>query len=148
MFGRQSLTYDFFTTESSSICRKIQLWQEVFGYGDARNDPKLSIQKKLEANDDLFFVALECEQVAGTIMAGYDGHRGWLYSLAVAPSLRHQGVGAQLVSRAEQALTQLGCIKINLQILEFNKEVLQFYERCGYQVEPRINMGKPIPENI
>ena len=79
----------------------VQLWNEVFGYGDPRNDPNLSIQKKLEANDDLFFVALQDEKVIGTIMAGYDGHRGWLYSLAVAPSLRNQGIGSQLVQHAE-----------------------------------------------
>ena len=58
-------------------------------------------------------------------MAGYDGHRGWLYSLAVAPSLRNQGIGSQLVQHAEQALIKL-----------------------GYQTEPRISMGKQILENL
>lgn len=126
----------------------IQLWTKVFGYGDPRNDPKLSIKKKLEANDDFFFVALMEDQVVGTIMAGYDGHRGWLYSLAVSPSCRNQGIGTQLVKHAEQALTQLGCIKINLQILESNHEVEAFYQKLGYQTEPRINMGKQIQENL
>ena len=126
----------------------IQLWQGVFGYTDARNDPQLAIDKKVAVNDDLFFVALENDRVIGTIMAGYDGHRGWLYSLAVSPDFRKQGTGTHLVQQAEQALIKLGCHKINLQTLESNQEVLQFYQKCGYQVEPRINMGKTIPENI
>jgi ribosomal protein S18 acetylase RimI-like enzyme len=124
------------------------LWKTVFGYETAHNNPNLAIDKKLEVDDQLFFVAVEDTNVIGTVMAGYDGHRGWIYSLAVAPSHRRQGIGSRLVLHAEQALVQTGCVKINLQILEGNESVTAFYETLGYAVEKRISMGKRIPENV
>ena len=126
----------------------IQLWETVFGYETAHNTPALAIDKKLEARDGLFFVALVEGTVVGTILAGYDGHRGWLYSLAVHPSHRHQGLGAALVGCAEQALTERGCMKINLQIMSGNERVGGFYESLGYAVEQRVSMGKRIVQNI
>jgi len=126
----------------------VELWRTVFGYETTHNDPKLSIDKKIEVGDGLFFVALAGSAVIGTLMAGYDGHRGWIYSLAVARSHRRQGIGSQLVAHAEQALARKGCVKINLQILEENEEVAAFYAALGYSIEKRINMGKRIIENI
>jgi ribosomal protein S18 acetylase RimI-like enzyme len=122
----------------------IDLWRTVFGYEAAHNEPSLVIDKKLAVNDGLFFVATENHTVIGTVMAGYDGHRGWLYSLAVHPDHARRGLGAQLVSHAEQALTALGCMKINLQILDTNHSVTRFYETLGYSVEPRVSMGKKL----
>jgi ribosomal protein S18 acetylase RimI-like enzyme len=81
-------------------------------------------------------------------MAGYDGHRGWIYSVAVHPSYRNQGIGSALVSYAERALASKGCMKVNLQILQSNKSTSVFYESLGYAVEPRVSMGKLIHENI
>ena len=86
--------------------------------------------------------------MAGTILAGYDGHRGWLYSVAVSPSHRKQGLGTALVNQAERALAERGCMKINLQIISGNGEVAAFYESLGYALEQRISMGKRIPQNI
>lgn len=126
----------------------IGLWTTVFGYETAHNAPGLSIDKKLGARDDLFFVAIQEDRVVGTILAGYDGHRGWLYSVAVHPACRSQGLGTALVRHAETALTARGCMKINLQIVGGNDAVCAFYEALGYAVEPRISMGKRIPENI
>jgi ribosomal protein S18 acetylase RimI-like enzyme len=126
----------------------MELWGKVFGYDTAHNRPSLAIDKKREVNDGLFFVALDGAKLVGTIMAGYDGHRGWIYSLAVAPSYRRQGVGTLLVWRAEKALADRGCMKINLQILEGNESVAAFYESLGFAVEKRISMGKRIPGNI
>jgi ribosomal protein S18 acetylase RimI-like enzyme len=125
----------------------IALWEAVFGYEAKHNRPSLTIDKKREV-DALFFVAVDGEAVVGTIMCGYDGHRGWIYSLAVAPSHRRQGLGSRLVAHAEQALCQRGCMKINLQILEENESVAAFYSSLGYSVERRVNMGKLLPENI
>ena len=79
---------------------------------------------------------------------GYDGHRGWIYSVAVSPSRRRQGIGSRLVVHAERALTSKGCVKINLQIMEGNESVIEFYSSLGFTVERRISMGKPIRENI
>ena len=126
----------------------IQLWQTAFGYEDAHNAPDLVIDKKLAVADGLFFVALVDEVVAGTVMAGYDGHRGWLYSVAVHPSQRQQGLGAALVRFAEAALAARGCLKINLQIRGGNDSVAAFYESLGFVIEDRISMGKKVSRNI
>ncbi|WEJ03751.1 GNAT family acetyltransferase [Pseudomonas sp. FJ2-5-13] len=126
----------------------IELWQQAFGYETAHNLPSLAIDKKLAVNDGLFFVAADNKAVIGTILAGYDGHRGWLYSVAVHADYRRHGLGSSLVRYAEQALTALGCMKINLQITGGNDAVVGFYEALGYGVEPRISMGKKIGENI
>lgn len=120
----------------------IQLWKTVFGYEDAHNKPSLVIDKKLATKDDLLFVATHEDRVVGTIMAGYDGHRGWLYSVAVCPQHRLLCIGTLLIKHAEQALTNLGCLKINLQIVAENEAVTSFYRSLGYVVEQRISMGK------
>ncbi|MCF5066508.1 GNAT family N-acetyltransferase, partial [Pseudomonas syringae] len=89
----------------------VALWQQAFGYDTAHNLPSLAIDKKLAVNDGLFFVATDKKTVIGTILAGYDGHRGWLYSVAVHTDYRRHGLGSSLVRYAEQALTALGCMK-------------------------------------
>jgi ribosomal protein S18 acetylase RimI-like enzyme len=126
----------------------ISLWQTAFNYGTAHNAPALGIDKKLAVADGLFFVALAQDLVVGTVMAGYDGHRGWLYSVAVDPRHRSRGIGTTLVAHAERALADRGCMKINLQIAGGNEAVAAFYEALGYAVEPRISMGKRIVANI
>jgi ribosomal protein S18 acetylase RimI-like enzyme len=125
----------------------IALWEKVFAYETAHNRPNLVIDKKLAVDDDLFFVALADNKVVGTAMAGYDGHRGWIYSVAVSPSHRREGIGSQLVSHAERELIAKGAVKINLQIMQGNESVTAFYASLGFSVEKRISMGKPIPQN-
>src|SRR5712691_1865820 len=112
----------------------VALWETVFGYEAAHNNPSLVIDKKVEVNDQLFFVAVADVSVIGTVMAGYDGHRGWIYSVAVSPSRRREGIGSRLVTVAEQALTDRGCVKINLQIMEGNESVAAFYSALGFSV--------------
>uniref|UniRef100_A0A7C2AZF1 GNAT family acetyltransferase n=1 Tax=Pseudomonas graminis TaxID=158627 RepID=A0A7C2AZF1_9PSED len=138
------------TNYSDALHRQavIELWDAVFGYETAHNTPGLAIDKKLAVADGLFFVALRDNDVVGTVLAGYDGHRGWLYAVAVHPSRRRKGVGVQLVRHAEHALTLRGCMKINLQILSTNASVQAFYESLGYSTEPRISMGRKIDSNI
>ena len=125
----------------------IKLWRSVFQYKETRNNPELSINRKLMAKDNLFFVALEDDEVIGTIMAGYDGHRGWIYSLAVIPERRKLGIGSKLLEYTENELKKLGCVKINLQIVKINKVIKRFYLKNGYRVDERISMGKDIIEN-
>ena len=120
----------------------VDLWKEIFTYRDPRNKPDQIIDKKLSVNDSLFFVSVENNIVTGTVMAGYDGHRGWIYSLAIHPQKRRQGTGSKLLHYAEQKLRDLGCLKINLQILQRNEAVKNFYLANGYKVEERISMGK------
>ena len=120
----------------------VELWRNVFGYETAHNEPNLAISKKIATNDGLFFVAVENTDIAGTIMAGYDGHRGWLYSVAVDPKIRLNGLGSSLVRHAEKALTDLGCMKVKLQQLATNEATATFYKSLGYSVEPNISLGK------
>jgi ribosomal protein S18 acetylase RimI-like enzyme len=122
----------------------IALWKSVFGYEAPHNEPALVIDKKIAVGDGLFFVAMTGGRVIGTVMAGYDGHRGWIYSVAVAPAHRRRGVGSRLARHAERALTSQGSVKVNLQILEGNESVTAFYESLGFSVEKRISMGKRI----
>lgn len=123
----------------------IRLWKNIFGYHGKRNDPALAIDKKLEADDGLLFIAAEDGMVIGSVMAGYDGHRGWIYSLAVDPVYRRQKTGSLLLDHAEKALAALGCMKVNLQVVGSNKAVQEFYIKHGYKVEDRISMGKAFP---
>ncbi len=124
------------------------LWRDVFGYETAHNEPSVAIEKKLGANDGLFFVAESEGAVIGTAIAGYDGHRGWLYSVAVREDHRRSGLGSSLVRHAERALAAAGCMKINLQVLSSNAATAAFYESLGYGIEPRISMGKVLHENV
>ncbi len=126
----------------------ILLWRTVFGYETAHNEPSVAIAKKLKENDHLFFVAEHNGELVGTAMAGYDGHRGWLYAIAVHPNCRRTGLGSLLVRHAEQALVSVGCMKINLQLLATNEATAAFYKSIGYAVEPRISMGKVFSENV
>lgn len=123
----------------------VGLWAQVFDYTASHNDPELALSKKEQVADGLLFVAESKKSgVIGTVMGGYDGHRGWIYSLAVLPNHRRAGIGSALVQHAEEALKRAGCLKINLQILEGNESVQRFYEALGFAVEKRISMGKRI----
>jgi ribosomal protein S18 acetylase RimI-like enzyme len=119
------------------------IWGTVLPDTARYNQPAFALERKL-AIDDLIFVAEHDGAVVGTVMAGYDGHRGWLYLVAVLPKHRRHGTGARLVEAALSALAGLGCVKVNLQVRPDNKAVTAFYESVGFTVEPRINMGLKI----
>lgn len=118
------------------------LWQEAFPNDGPWNAAAIAIPEKLGFQPDLMLVALDGVKVIGSVMAGYDGHRGWISRIAVLKSRRNSGVGRALLAEAERRLSALGCIKVNLQVVEANSSVVEFYERAGYRVEPRISMGK------
>jgi ribosomal protein S18 acetylase RimI-like enzyme len=120
----------------------VALWKKVLPDAAPHNEPVAAIGRKVAAGDGLFFVATIDELVVGTVMGGYDGHRGWIYSLAVLPSHQRRGIGAALVHHIEQALAARGCPKVNLQVRASNSAVVAFYESLGYAVEPRISLGK------
>jgi ribosomal protein S18 acetylase RimI-like enzyme len=118
----------------------ISLWQRVFPDDPSHNEPSKVISAKL-AVDDLIFVAEQNDQIVGACMAGYDGHRGWLYAVAVSPDFRRSGIGSLLVNAANQQLKILGCIKVNLQIRSTNTSVAAFYKSLGFATEDRLSMG-------
>jgi ribosomal protein S18 acetylase RimI-like enzyme len=106
------------------------------------NDPHLDINRKVEHADDLLLVATVGARVVGTVMAGYDGHRGWINYLAVDPAQQRRRLGVRLMDEAERRLRAAGCAKINLQIRRTNTDVRSFYERLGYVDDDVISMGK------
>ena len=118
------------------------LWQEAFPNDPPWNAAEVAIPAKLKIQPDLFLVAIEQTLVAGSIMAGYDGHRGWLYAVAVLRSYQKRGLGRALVKEAEERLRAIGCKKINLQVRASNTTVIEFYRSLGYEVEERVSMGK------
>jgi ribosomal protein S18 acetylase RimI-like enzyme len=120
----------------------VALWREVLPDSAPHNDPATAIRKKLAVERDLFLVAALGDAVVGTVMGGYDGHRGWVYSVAVRPEHRRRGIGAALLRRLEALLTERGCLKVNLQVRASNAGVIAFYEKLGYSVEERVSMGK------
>jgi len=120
------------------------LWHEAFPNDPPWNLAELAIPAKLRVQPDLFLVATDQDAVVGSIMAGYDGHRGWLYAVAVLKSHQRRGIGAALVREAEGRLTALGCGKINLQVRSSNTAVLSFYKSLGYGIEDRVSMGKRV----
>ena len=106
------------------------------------NNPELDIQRKLSVNDDLFLVADDDGQIVGSIMGGYEGHRGWINYLAVDPSLQKHGLGRDLMDAVETRLLNKGCPKINLQVRTGNDAVIAFYEAIGYSDDECISFGK------
>jgi ribosomal protein S18 acetylase RimI-like enzyme len=115
---------------------------EVFAYSAPHNHPLNLIRQKRAYEPHLFFVALADDRLVGTVMGGYDGHRGWLYCLAVDAAVRGRGIGGQLVRRLEDTLAEKGCQKINLQVLATNAATVDFYRTLGYAIEERVSMGK------
>ena len=75
-------------------------------------------------------------------MGGFDGHRGWVYFVAVRPEFRRQGIASRLMRELETRLLELGCPKLNLQVRESTPEAVLFYEHLGYSIEKRTSMSK------
>ncbi|GAA5163319.1 GNAT family acetyltransferase [Viridibacterium curvum] len=119
----------------------IALW-EACGLTRPWNDPRRDIARKLAVDPELFFVGELGGRVVASVMAGYEGHRGWVNYLAVAPALQGQSLGRQLMAHVETALIERGCPKINLQIRSSNAAVLAFYRSLGYGQDDVISLGK------
>jgi ribosomal protein S18 acetylase RimI-like enzyme len=118
------------------------LWKDAFPNDNAWNVAAVAIPEKTRFQPDLMLVVLEDNVIVGSVMAGYDGYRGWISRIAVLRSHQKKGIGEALISAAEERLAALGCIKVNLQVVESNSVVVGFYQRAGYQVEKRISMSK------
>ena len=119
----------------------IALWSRC-GLLRPWNDPRKDIARKRSIQRDLFLVGVVDGVIAATVMAGYEGHRGWINYLAVDPSLQRRGMGGALMAEAERRLRQLACPKINLQIRRDNREAIAFYERIGFREDQVVSFGK------
>ncbi|UJP11283.1 GNAT family acetyltransferase [Microbacterium sp. KUDC0406] len=110
----------------------IALWDEA-GLTRPWNDPHADIERMLAVWPELLVVAEESGRIVGTVMAGYDGHRGWIYYLASAADRRGEGIGRSLVEEAERRLLALGCPKVQLMVRPGNEIVFAFYDQIGYE---------------
>jgi ribosomal protein S18 acetylase RimI-like enzyme len=119
----------------------VALWERC-GLVRPWNDPRRDIARKAGVQADLFLVAVEGEAVVGTVMAGYDGHRGWVNYLAVDPDWRRRGIGRGLMHAVETRLRALGCPKVNLQIRRTSADVAAFYRALGFAEDDVLSMGK------
>ncbi len=121
----------------------LTLWEQC-GLTRPWNDPRKDITRKVSAQPELFLVAVVDGRVVGSVMAGYEGHRGWINYLAVAPEWRRNGLGRRLMDEAERRLLALGCPKINLQVRSGNRAVIDFYHRIGFVDDDVVSLGKRI----
>ena len=119
----------------------IALW-ETCGLTRPWNDPATDIERKLTTQPELFLVGEHDGEVIATAMVGYDGHRGWVHYLAVAPSRRGERLGQALMVEAERLLTVLGCPKLNLMVRTGNEQVVGFYRAIGYGVDDVVVLSK------
>ena len=119
----------------------ISLWRECHLLVP-HNNPARDIRRKLRVNPEWFLVGLLKGELVATCMAGYEGHRGWINYLAVAPFYRRQGFGRRMMQEAERLLKEAGCPKINLQVRASNMDVIRFYETIGYSNDHVLSMGK------
>jgi ribosomal protein S18 acetylase RimI-like enzyme len=119
----------------------IALWQQC-GLSRPWNNPHRDIARKLQVRPDLFLVGVSDGRIVATVMAGYDGHRGWINYLAVAPDQQRRGLGRAIMREAERRLTAAGCPKINLQIRSENDDVIAFYRALGYVQDDVVSMGR------
>ena len=118
-----------------------ELWARVFQDDPPWNAPARMIETKLRVQPELLLIGEVGTRLVGAVMAGFDGVRGWIHHLAVAPEFRRQGFATRLMQTAEAGLRQLGCSKVNLQVRTTNHGVIAFYRTLGYEIEDRVSMG-------
>lgn len=121
----------------------IRLWERT-GLAVPQNDPGKDIDRKMAVDPELLLVGEVNGSVVASVMAGYEGHRGWINYLAVDPDYQRKGYGRLLMEKAENILRQRGCPKINLQVRTTNKEVIKFYSAIGYGDDNVLGLGKRI----
>jgi ribosomal protein S18 acetylase RimI-like enzyme len=129
------------TFQAADESAVVALWDEC-GLTRPWNDPHKDIARKLAVQPELFLVGVIDAALMASVMAGYEGHRGWMNYLAVAPRLRGRGYGRALVEHVERLLLERGCPKINLQVRASNPEAVAFYRRLGYAQDESISLGK------
>jgi ribosomal protein S18 acetylase RimI-like enzyme len=128
----------FHLSDESAV---VELWQKCELVRPV-NDPARDIRRKLSVNPEMFLVGTLDGKIIASVMAGYEGHRGWINYLAVHPEHRLKGYGRQILAEAEKQLRVLGCPKINLQVRTANRTVLEFYQRIGYRLDDVVSLGK------
>ena len=119
----------------------VTLWEDC-SLTRSWNDPHKDIARKLAVQPELFFVSVEQNHIIGTVMAGYEGHRGWVNYLAVAPACRGRGLARALMEHVERELVARGCPKLSLLVRNTNREAIGFYRHLGYIEDESVSLGK------
>ena len=127
--------------QASDLAQVLALWRAC-NLTIAANDPRKDIERKLAVSPEWFLLGEFEGKVVASVMTGYEGHRGWINYLAVAPSHRRKSYGRLMMAAAEQLLDELGCPKINLQVRSANASVVAFYASLGYVIDDVVSMGK------
>jgi ribosomal protein S18 acetylase RimI-like enzyme len=127
--------------QASDLAQVLALWRAC-NLTIAANDPRKDIERKLAVSPQQFLLGEFEGKVVASVMTGYEGHRGWINYLAVAPSHRRKSYGRLMMAAAEQLLDELGCPKINLQVRSANASVVAFYASLGYVIDDVVSMGK------
>ncbi len=129
------------TFRSADESDVINLWRQC-GLIVPWNNPETDIQRKLSTSPDLFYVGVLDDELIASCMAGYDGHRGWIYFLAVKSAYQRQGFASGLIDHAESELIKLGCPKVELMVRKTNKNIISFYQSVGYDIDPVMVLSK------
>ena len=131
----------------------VALWRDC-GLIRPWNDPYKDIERKSHCQPELFLVgnlpadSQGADVLVATAMAGYDGHRGSVYYLAVAPGHQQMSLGRALMEEVEQRLLALGCPKVNVLVRTSNASVLSFYDKLGYVQDDAFSLGKRLIPDI
>ena len=120
----------------------IALWEAAGAHAIVERSGRKDVERKRSVQREWFLVGTQDDAVIASIMIGYDGHRGWINYLAVAPGHRMHGHARTLMREAERLLAAAGCPKINLQIRTTNTSVIEFYKRIGYAQDDVVSFGR------
>ena len=119
----------------------VALWQQC-DLTRPWNDPRKDIARKLRVQPELFLVGVRDGNVVASVMAGYEGHRGWVNYLAVAPRCRGRGFARALMGEVEELLLARGCPKVSLLVRNSNAQAIGFYRHLGYLQDDSVSLGK------
>lgn len=118
----------------------VALWRDC-GLTRPWNDPHADFHRALATPTTAILVVREGGQVRGSVMVGHDGHRGWVYYLAVAPDTRRQGIGRALMAAAAEWLRTAGIPKLQLMVRTGNDAALAFHRACGLEAQEVVVLG-------
>jgi ribosomal protein S18 acetylase RimI-like enzyme len=132
--------------QSEDEAAVIELWRRC-GLVRPWNNPRQDIERKLKVQSEMFLVGLIEGKIVASVMGGYDGHRGWVYYLAVDPDHQRQSLGREIMAAIEEKIRVMGAPKINLQSRTDNLAATRFYESIGYKTDAVASMGKRLVDD-
>ncbi|MCA5892606.1 GNAT family acetyltransferase [Isoptericola sp. NEAU-Y5] len=136
-------TVDFRDIADADVEQVVSLW-ETCGLTRPWNDPRLDVADARANPTSTVLVGVLGDEVLATAMVGYDGHRGWLYYLAVSPGAQRSGLGRATTGAAESWLRDRGVRKLRLMVRRGNEQVLGFYEGLGYADSDCVVLGRDL----